>query len=207
MVATVANIVAGKPVSAGGGVAYGPLGTTLPTDATSPLDPAFKPAGYISEDGLTETSERSTENVRAWGGDLVKVLQTEFATTYTFTCIESINGDVLSLVHGPDNVSATTDGFRVMVKSDQLEHQTFVFTVRDGDARVRIVVPDGQVTEVGEITYNDGSVIGYPVTVSSFLATVDDEQVYAVKYISRPSTPDEGATSTQTFSFDDESDS
>ena len=183
--ANVANVLAGKPVSAGGGVAFATRGTTLPTDATTALDPAFVFAGYISDEGLTETTERSTENVRAWGADLVKVLQTEFSTSYTFTMIEATNSDALSLAYGDENVTATEKGLRVAVKSAQLEHLSYVFTVRDGESRIRIVVADGQVTEVGEITYSDGEVIAYPITVTSFLDPVTD--TYAVKYIDQPS--------------------
>jgi hypothetical protein len=43
-----------------------------------------------------------------------------------------------------------------------------VFEVKDGEAKIRIYVPDGQITEVGEITYSDSEVIGYQVTVEAF---------------------------------------
>ena len=180
------NVVAGKPLAAGG-VWRGPLGTTLPTDATTSLDAAIKAAGYIGEDGLTETQDRSTEKIRAWGGDTVKVVQTEFGLSFAFTFIEAVNGDVLKAVYGADNVTTTAatastgNTHAVKVTSDQLPHETFVFEVRDGDARIRIVVPDGQITEVGEITYADGEVVGYSVTVEAFRDAALGGQ--AVKYI------------------------
>lgn len=186
MSGTAASVLAGKPL-ASGGVKIGPLGATLPTDATTALDAALKSAGYIGEDGLTENADRSTEKVKAWGGDTVKVLQTDFAATYTFTFLESLNTTVLETVYGEDNVTVTpataTKGTlrTVLVNGDTLPHKTFVFEVRDGDARIRIVIPDGQVTEVGEVTYNDGEVIGYEVTVEAFRDP--DLNANAVKYI------------------------
>ncbi|WP_051432618.1 hypothetical protein [Promicromonospora kroppenstedtii] len=101
-----ANIVAGKPLATGG-VRIGPLGATAPTDATTALDAAFVSAGYVGEDGLTETTDRSTEKVKAWGGDIVKVLQTDFSVSYSFTFLETLNTDVLKAVYGDDNVTVT----------------------------------------------------------------------------------------------------
>lgn len=186
MANNVKNVVAGKPLAAGG-VWRGPLGTALPTDETTALDGALKAAGYIGEDGLTETQDRSTEKIRAWGGDTVKVVQTEFGLTYQFTFIESVNGDVLKAVYGEANVTTTAatastgNKHAVKVNSEQLPHETYVFEVKDGDARIRIVVPDGQITEVGDITYADGEVVGYQVTVEAFRDA--DLDANAVKYI------------------------
>ena len=173
MANNVSNVVAGKPLVIGG-VWASDRPATLPTDAVAALDGDFLALGYVSEDGLTEATDRSTDKVRAWGGDTVKVLQTEFATTYSFTLIEATNGAVLETVYGADNVTTTPAsaniGTRhvVLVNADQLPHKAFVFEIQDGDARLRIVVPDGQVTEVGEVTYSDGDVIGYEVTVEAF---------------------------------------
>lgn len=117
----------------------------------------------------------------------MKVVQTEFGLTYQFTFIESVKGSVLEAVYGPDNVTTTaatsSEGAKhaVVVTSDQLPHEVYVFEVRDGDARIRIVVPDGQITEVGEVTYADGEVVGYQVTVEAFNNA--DLGGQAVKYI------------------------
>jgi hypothetical protein len=167
------NVAAGKPLATGG-VLIGDLGAEAPEDARTALDSAFVAAGYVGEDGLTETTDRSTEKVKAWGGDIVKVLQTDFSVTYTFTFIETHNSTVLETVYGDDNVTVTpatgaAGTLRtVKVNADTLPHKSFVFDMRDGDSRIRIYVPDGQVTEVGEVTYSDGELIGYQVTVEAF---------------------------------------
>lgn len=173
MVNTVGNVLAGKPLATGG-IWGGPSGTAIPTDASTALNAALKAYGYIGEDGLTETVGRSTEKVKAWGGDTVKVLQTDYSVTYQFTFIESLNAEVLKTVFGASNVvttaatSSTGTKFAVKRNAEQLPHQVFVFEIKDGSARKRIVVPDGQVTEIGDITYNDGGVISYQVTVEAF---------------------------------------
>ncbi|MFE9497266.1 hypothetical protein [Streptomyces collinus] len=168
-----ANVLAGKPL-ASGGVLVAPVGSTAPTNAATALDAAFKALGYVGEDGLTESAERSTDKVKAWGGDVVKVVQTDYAVTYQFTLIETLNADVLKTVYGASNVTTTaatsTTGTLQAVKlnSDTFPRQSFVFEMKDGDSRIRIYVPQGQVTEVGEVTYSDEDVIGYEVTVEAF---------------------------------------
>lgn len=173
MANTVANVVAGKPLTTGG-VLIAPLTTALPTTVAASPDAAFVAAGYIGEDGVTEGTGRTTDKIKAWGGDVVKVVQSEFSVTYQFTFLESLNANVLKAVYGDDNVETTaatpTVGTLqdVAINSAILPHKSYLFEVRDGDAKVRIVVPDGQITEVGEITYSDGQVVGYPVTLEAF---------------------------------------
>lgn len=182
----VKNVVAGTPLAAGG-VYMGPLGTALPTDETTALNASLKSAGYVGEDGLTETIGRSTSKIKAWGGDTVKVVQTEFSVQYKFTFIESVNAEVLKAVHGASNVTTTaatiSSGAKHAIKvvGGALPHQVFVFEVKDGDARIRIVVEDGQIVEVGDVTYADEEAIGYEVTVEAFLGTTTSAQ--AMKYI------------------------
>jgi hypothetical protein len=181
-----ANIVAGKPLATGG-VRIGPLGTTAPTNATTALAVGFVSAGYVGEDGLTETVDRSTEKVKAWGGDIVKVLQTDYSVSYQFTFLETLNTDVLRTVYGDANVTVTPGTpsagtlRAVKLNSDELPHKAFVFDMKDGNARIRIHVPDGQINDVGEVTYNDGELVGYQVTIEAFRDATLGAQ--AIKYI------------------------
>lgn len=166
------NVVAGVPLATGG-ILIGALTAAAPTTAVSTLT-GFTAAGYIGEDGVTETNERSTDRVRAWGGDTVKVIQTEHNVSYQFTFLETLNADVLKAVYGESNVTTTAATVstgtlhKVLVNAQTLPHKSYVFELKDGDAKIRIYVPDGQITEVGDITYSDSEVIGYQVTVEAF---------------------------------------
>ena len=53
----VKNVTTAKP-KVSGEVFYAPLGTTLHTDATTPLDTKFKNLGYVSEDGFTYSTAK-----------------------------------------------------------------------------------------------------------------------------------------------------
>lgn len=163
----ISDIVAGAPISATGGVQFGDMETALPTDVSSTLS-GFTPAGYIGEDGLTENIARSTEKVKAWGGSTVKVLQTDFEVTYTFALIEATGSASLELAFGADNVTSGVGDTSVEVNQETLPHMRMVFDIKDGDKRIRVVLPDAQVTEVGEVTYSHNAVVSRELTVEAF---------------------------------------
>ena len=56
MANTALNVSTGKP-RVTGGVYRAPVGTTLPEDATTALGNSFVSLGYISTDGVTQSSE------------------------------------------------------------------------------------------------------------------------------------------------------
>ena len=180
----VQNVVAGKPLATGG-ILSGPKGSPLPTDVSSTIDASIVGVGYISDDGVSESMNRETDKIKAWGGDVVKIVQSEHSVTYQYTMIEAARAEVNREVYGEPNVTATvantTHGTLLAIKvtAEQLPHRVRVMEIKDGDARVRIVLPDSQITEVGDITYQDASIIAYPVTVEAF---PDDSGVKAYKY-------------------------
>lgn len=180
----VQNVVAGKPLATGG-ILSGPLGTPLPTDASTAPDAAIAGVGYISDDGVSESMNRETDKIKAWGGDVVKIVQSEHSVTYQYTMIEAARAEVNREVYGEPNVTATvattTHGnlLAIKVTAEQLPHRVRVIEIKDGDARVRIVLPDSQITEVGDVTYQDAAIIAYPVTVEAF---PDASGVKAYKY-------------------------
>lgn len=166
---TQANVSVGKP-KIGGAIYRAPLGSTLPTNATEALDAAFKALGYCSDDGLVNTNTASTETIKAWGGDIVLQPQTEKPDTFTVTFIEALNDEVLKAAYGDDNVSGTlSTGITVRANSTEIPACAWVIDmVLNGDTAKRIVIPNGQVTEVGDITYKDDTAIGYPLTITAY---------------------------------------
>lgn len=162
------NVSFGKP-KATGAVFVAPYGTTLPTDATTALNAAFKGLGYVSEDGLVNSVETDTENVNAWGGDLVLVGQTSFAETFTVNLIET-NADALKVYYGEDNVSVVGDAIKITQNSAMLPNVSVVFELVLTGGRVkRIVVPNAQIADrSSEITYVDGEAIAYPAVFTAY---------------------------------------
>lgn len=169
MANTQANVSVGKP-QISGAIYMAPKGTTLPTDASGSLNSAFKCLGYVSDDGLTNTNTASTEEIKAWGGDVVLRPQTEKPDTFTATFIEALNEDVLKAAYGSDNISGSlASGLTVKANSKELPACAWVIDmILSGKTLKRIVIANGQVTEVGEIVYKDDTAIGYPLTITAY---------------------------------------
>jgi len=166
--ANTSNVGTGKP-KIGGAIYAAAKGTTLPTDAITTLDGAFKGLGYVSEDGLVNTNTASTEQVKAWGGDVVLTPSTEKEDTFTFTLIEILNADVLKFVYGDANVSGAIEtGITIAANNSEAQERVIAIDMVINNALKRIVIPKGKVTSIGDIEYVDGSPVGYPVTLTAF---------------------------------------
>ena len=165
-----------------GAVYRAPLGTTLPTDATTALDKAFKSLGYISEDGLTNSNSPESDSIPAWGGDKVLYYQTAKDDTFGFMLIEAMNEDVLKTVYDDKNVTGTlADGLTVKATADEAADSAWVVeTILRGGAVKRIVIPCAHITEIEDIVYKDDEALGYGVTLG---ATPDDSGVTHYEYI------------------------
>lgn len=171
-----ANYVSvGKPMI-GGAVFRAPLGTTLPTNATATLGSAFENMGYISEDGVTNNNARESENIKAWGGDTVLSPQTNKTDTFGMTFLEVLNATVLKAVHGDDNVDGDiSSGITVKVNSKELEAAAWVIDMEMTQGVLkRIVIPNGKITEISEVSYKDNAAVGYKTTITAFPGTDGD---------------------------------
>lgn len=173
----------GAPINATGGVAAGPVGTVLPTDATADLDDALIRLGLVGEDGVTITRDRSTEDKRAWGGNIARTVQSEFSETAALTFLESDKAEVLKEVYGADNVTAT--GGKIAIKHNELtlEQRVFVFEMKDGNKRRRIVLPNAQITATDDVQYVHSELISYAVTITAY---PDEAGNVAYEYIDAP---------------------
>lgn len=178
---TAANVTTGKP-AVGGAIFRAPVGTQLPTSAKTALGEAFKPLGYVSEDGLTNNNSMEVNETKAWGGDTVLTDESGKTDTFGFKLIESMNVDVLKTVYGDDNVSGTVES-GIVIKANSDPHEQFAWVidmVLKGGIPKRIVVPCAAVTEIGEISYADADAVGYEVTIT---ATPDADGQTHYEYI------------------------
>ena len=182
------NVSMGKP-KIGGAVYNAPLGTTLPTAASATLANDYKCLGYVSTDGLVNDGSRSTEEIKAWGGDTVATLQTEKNDKFKLTLIEVLNIDVLKAVYGSDNVSGSlAEGIVLRSNASELPASVWVFDIVMTDGiQKRIVVPNAKISEIGEITYKDDEAVGYEITLTAMTGDITFSYDTHKEYILKPS--------------------
>lgn len=156
-----------------GAIAKAPIGTALPTDAVTALGSAFVAGGYVSEDGLKLTPSISTSDIRDWSGSLVRRIIQTFDGTLSWNMLQT-DEESLKVAFGDANVTATAatsshgNQLSVSLNATLPERSSWAFSMKDGDHRIRVVVPDGQVTTVGEVSFTAGGAIVWPVTLSCY---------------------------------------
>lgn len=170
------NIAQNVRVATTGAVFFAPMASTLPTDAVAALAQTFKDVGYIGPDGVTQAIETDITDITAWqNGDTVRKVQTSHDVTFQLVMLET---NELSLkVYYAD---ATATAKAVKVTGAQSPHNVVVIEVLDEKHSIRIVLPDAQVTERGEIVYQNEEATGYDITLTAY---PDAEGVKAYIYL------------------------
>lgn len=165
-----------------GGVHVAPTTAAAPTDYNTALDPLFLDLGYISDAGISETLDKSPQDVRAWQNSaLVRRVITESSQTFNMTFIET-NKQAVELYYG---ATIGADGSIKIDPSKTGGKQSFVIDVIDGDFIKRTYIPSGEVTEVGDMTYSAGDPIGYEVTITAYASTSGDESYTAISWFGK----------------------
>jgi len=147
------KIIIGAPdqSSTTGAVNYAPTTATLPTDATSALQ-GFTSCGYVSEDGVTLTPTFNTANIKDWSKNTVRTLLEEFTGEVKFSFIQT-DYDGLCAIFGSDHVTQSGDAITVKMGAHMAPARAFAFNMKDGEAKVRIVLPNAQAVVDGDITF------------------------------------------------------
>ena len=174
------NVSSAKPAT-GGAVFRAPLGTELPTDATSELNSAFEELGYVSDDGISEEVSTDSTDVVAFGGDVIDTLQNSKTVTIKAKLMEVLNLAVIKATYGDENVTGDLEsGIHIVTNTKDVEESSWVFDmILRGGKIMRMVIPDVKVSEIGEIAYKHSEDYGYELTLK---ALVTDGK-YSDKYI------------------------
>lgn len=173
-----ANVTFSKPgtsVNRSGYIWVAPLGTALPTDATAELDGAFVGLGYLSEDGLTEPAAyEAGDAIVAAGGDTVAQADPTFSKTWTGTCIEALNEDLLKVAYGSANVtvkpaSGTDGSITVKEQASGLEHHVIVIDeALKGGRKRRNVMADATFLITGDISHVHTALVNFEFTINAY---------------------------------------
>ena len=165
-----------------GAVNYAPTTTTLPTDASSALGQGFTKCGYVSEDGLVISTDYGTKEIKDWSKSTVRTLLDEFTGEVTFSFIQT-DYESLCAIFGSENVvkvdATSTHGTQITVKigAHIAGAKAYVFNMKDGNAKVRVVLPNATPTLNGDLTFNAGDAINWSVKLTCG-ADTNGESIY-----------------------------
>lgn len=158
------NVSSAKGVK-GGYIFRAPTGTELPTDIKTPLDPAFKVLGFISEDGYVESIEADSSDMVDMNGDLMDSPQTSRVESAQFTLAE-IKAETLKVQYGEENVTDENGIITVKHNGDSVTTSSYVLELllKNG-RRWRKVVPKGQSSELDDLTIAVGELCARAITM------------------------------------------
>lgn len=165
-----------------GVVSVGLTSAAAPVLATSSLT-GFTDLGYVTDEGVTEARGRSSNDIRAWqGGVIVRTLVTEGTMTFSWKMMETSKATIEAF-YGSTVTQVATEGTLIVVPTSTGGRKSFVLDVIDGVELNRTYIPQGEITEVGDVVYASGEPIAYEVTLTAYPDTTLSGGV-AKKFIS-----------------------
>lgn len=159
-------------VVAGNGAAnVAPVGTTLPTDSSTALDPAFVDLGFLSEDGATFRDEKTKEPIPAWQSFYpIKYVVTDASAEVEFV-LRQWDADTVPLAFGGGQVTvpnptAAPGEFRYEPPDPEtIDERALVLSWQYDNANFRLVVPKVMVTSGVESQLTKSSASDLPLTL------------------------------------------
>ena len=142
-------------------------GVTAPTDAATALGGSWSDGGYVDENGIAITVNRSTTPIRDWSKANVRNVLSEFGGSIAVGFLQ-VDEFSAKRVFGANNVTVTPatvssgELIEVAIGAELPPIEAWCFNMKDGDARIRVFVPRAQITSVNAMTYkpDQGHVIG-----------------------------------------------
>lgn len=164
------KVIIGAPnqSATAGAVAYAETSATLPTDAAAALGTGWTDGGYVSEDGVSVTPTYNTTDIKDWSKGTVRTVLNEFTGEVAFAFIQTDEAS-LKAIFGEESVTKTAataqHGEQLTVKlgARMAPSKAYCFSMKDGDARARIVLPNAQPVIDGSLTFAADSPISWPV--------------------------------------------
>lgn len=168
------NVFVGSPDQATtGAILSGPETDTIPATIDDFVFTGLADSGYVNEDGVTITPEDTTESIKDWSGAEIRRILTEFTGTIAWTHLELSAGAARNYF-GDDNLTATpaTPSKGAQMKAalgkNSLPVKAWYFKVKDGDRRILVFVPHGQITSRGEIPLTATGAVTLPVELATY---------------------------------------
>lgn len=187
------RVTTGKPYSAGA-IYVGPLNNngqataSLPTSATTALPEGYKCLGYITDAGVTNTPTVSSEQIKAWGGDVILNPRTDYSEQYNFGLAEysKVVLDTVWETDGSDDEGLTIK--HNPTRFDEIHVFVIMKVYQDGSVG-RTIIPRGKIDTLDAVSFTDNEVVSHNITIAAlpggFPDTIDSRTT-SIEYKSAP---------------------
>lgn len=147
-----------------------PLGTALPSNATTAFGVGWELVGLLDGDqGFTESRTEEENSFYAWGGILVRTSRRNFKLTMSFTALE--DNDVTRDLIWPGSTATSI----VVPKPEKI---LIAFELREGPIVKRLITANyAEVTVSGDITHGEASLTSYPLVATIYPDASEDPAV------------------------------
>lgn len=161
-------------VGANGGGWVAAAKTAQPAELEEAPAAPWAALGAISGDGLTAAFEEDQESFIPWGFTTAfRKVTTSSERTFSATLWETLRPSVLSLMYKkpvadmtPDE---TTGKLQFAESADQKpDPRAFLWDVYDGSVIHRYYVPEGEVTDRGDVSQQTAEMRGFELTFSAY---------------------------------------
>ena len=157
-----------------GAILSAPVGSVeVPTTIDDFSPSGVKDSGYISEDGLSISINKSFTEIKDWSLAVIRKLVSEYSGELSWSHV-ALDRQSWENFAGEGNVEwedATTEhGNRGVISfnADESARKTFIFKIKDGERRLLVFVPEGQVDGSGSLNLKSGEAVGLEITLKTF---------------------------------------
>jgi hypothetical protein len=153
---------------------------TLPTSASSSVPVGATEVGAISEDGITEATSQDRTDVFIWQNNaLARRIPGQATKQFTVAAAET-NLTTLSLQYtGSSTITQTAEGVTVAEAPPATDIRPWILHGIDGARALRLVIPNGEITERGDVVWSANGITVYEWTLSAY---VDSNGFWVYRY-------------------------
>lgn len=153
----------------GAGIYIAPLGTAMPKDTTTALDPAWKALGYTTDDGVEQSMDLETEDIMSWQSmSPVRNVMKSKVFTFKFSLLQW-NADTLALFMGVQAPTPSADGsFTLDLKMGDVPTQhALLIDLDDYGKKVRMGMYRTTLSSSDTLTLQRGAAAPLPVELKA----------------------------------------
>lgn len=157
-----------------GAVAVAPVDTELPKTAREKLDDSvWESGGYVGDAGIAISTNKGTTVIKDWSQGTVRKALSDFDGTISVPFLQIDEFAAKRLVGKNNAVFAEANAqhgnmLTIDLGPDMPEIEAYCFSMKDGESRIRVVVPRGQITNIDAINFVPNAANSWPGTLACY---------------------------------------